>query len=231
MKHQVVPPLIAVLFSILPAHCQEENAGPVTEVQVTTSSGTTRIIAKPKSVMISTLSERRQKLERIVAAESANGSLTAALQTELKADLARIAGEEEAAAAQTTKSANSRVMGIARELDDVGFRLNNALHKEIVTPLVQGTQFAVESGEWIDIDDVAMRRWDLEGRIAKAVAERRISQEDAAGIRKTLDAIGEKESDMRADGDLDVKESRILYTDFDRIASQIDRMSKRRSCK
>lgn len=231
MKDQICLALVAVFSSILPAQCQEESVGPVTEVQVTTSSGTTRIIAKPKSVMISTLSERRQKLERIIADESANGSLPAALQTELRADLVRIAGEEEAAAALATKSANSKVMGIARELDDIAFKLNNALHKEVVTPLVQGTQFAINSGDWIDIDDVAMRRWDLEGRIAKAVAEGRMSQEDAAGIRKTLDAIGEKESGMRADGDLDVKESRILYSDFDRIASQIASMSKRRQRK
>ena len=87
------------------------------------------------------------------------------------------------------------------------------------------------SGDWIDIDDIAMRRWDLEGRIAKAVDEGRLSRENAAQIRKTLDTIGEKENGMRADGDLDVKESRILYTEFDRVASQIDRMSKRRSGK
>lgn len=200
-------------------------------MQVTTSSGTVRLIAKPKSIYISTLTDRRLKLETIVTNASADGSLPENLKTELMTELARIRREEEAASAQASQSANSKVMGLARSLDDVGFKINNVLKREVVTPLVQGTQFAVSSGDWIDIDDVAMRRWDLEGRIAKLVAEGRMTQADAAETRKTLDAVGEKESAMRADGDLDVKESRVLYTDFDRIASQIDRLSKRKPIK
>ncbi len=200
-------------------------------MQVTTSSGTVRLIAKPKSIYISTLTDRRLKLETIIANESTNGSLPEHLKSELMTELARIRREEEAASAQASQSANSKVTGLARSLDDVGFKINNALKREVVTPLVQGTQFAVNSGDWIDIDDVAMRRWDMEGRIAILVAEGRMTQADAAETRKMLDAIGEKESAMRADGDLDVRESRILYTDFDRIASQIDRLSKRKPMK
>ncbi len=223
-------PLFLLLLSF--AHpdsaSSQERPERIDEVQVTTSSGTVRLIAKPKSIYISTLTERRLKLENIITNASANGSLPETLKTELMTELARIRGDEEAAAAQSSQSANSKVMGLARSLDDVGFKINNALKREVVTPLVQGTQFAVNSGDWIDIDDVAMRRWDLEGRIAKLVADGRMTQVDAAATRKTLDAIGEKESAMRADGDLDVKESRALYTDFDRIASQIDRLSKRK---
>jgi hypothetical protein len=229
-------PIIPLFFLLLScaypdSASSQESPQRIDEVQVTTSSGTVRLIAKPKSIYISTLADRRLKLETIVTNASADGSLPENLKTELMTELARIRREEEAASAQASQSANSKVMGLARSLDDVGFKINNVLKREVVTPLVQGTQFAVSSGDWIDIDDVAMRRWDLEGRIAKLVAEGRMTQADAAETRKTLDAVGEKESAMRADGDLDVKESRVLYTDFDRIASQIDRMSKRKPAK
>ncbi len=217
--------LLLSLLRTLPAECQEKPER-LDEVQVTTSSGTTRLIAKPKSVMISTLTERRHKLESIVANASADGTLPEASRSEINSELERIAHEEELAASQSNQTCNSKVMGLARSLDDVGFKLNTALKREVVTPLVQGTQFAVNSGDWIDIDDVAMRRWDLEGRIAKHVADGKMSQENAAELRKTLDAIGEKESTMRADGDLDLKESRLLYGEFDRVASQIERQSK-----
>ncbi|HEY9787120.1 MAG TPA: hypothetical protein V6D17_17140, partial [Candidatus Obscuribacterales bacterium] len=145
---------------------------------------------------------------------------------ELKAELDRIASEEATVSAQATKSANSKVIGLARSLDDVGFKLNSMLKKQVVLPLVQGSHFAVGSGDWIDIDDVAMRRWDLEGRIAKLVADGVMNMETASELRKQMDAIGDRESRMRSDGDLDYKESRILYSDFDRIAGQIEKLSR-----
>jgi len=218
-----------LLLTSRPVCCQEEKQGQVNEIQVTTSSGTTRIIARPRSAMVKTLSEQRQRIENIV--DRAGTALPENVRAEVKSELSRIAAEEASLADDSSNKATSKMMGLARALDDVVFKINASLRKEVATPLVQGTQFAVMSGNWIDIDDIAMRRWDLEGRIAKAVDEGRLSRENAAQIRKTLDTIGEKESGMRADGDLDVKESRILYTEFDRVASQIDRMSKRRSGK
>lgn len=218
-----------LLIASTPVCCQEERLGQVNEIQVTTSSGTTRIIARPKSAMVKTLSEQRQRIENIV--ERAGTALPENVRAEVKSELSRIADEEASLADDSSNKATSKMMGLARALDDVVFKINASLRKEVATPLVQGTQFSIMSGDWIDIDDIAMRRWDLEGRIAKAVDEGRLSRENAAQIRKTLDTIGEKENGMRADGDLDVKESRILYTEFDRVASQIDRMSKRRSGK
>ena len=54
MKHQIccLSLISSLLSNTSPAHCQGESADPAIEVQVTNSSGTTRIIAKPKSVMI-----------------------------------------------------------------------------------------------------------------------------------------------------------------------------------
>lgn len=230
---KLIIPLFVLLLSFAypDSTSSQERPERIDEVQVTTSSGTIRLIANQKSIYISTLTDRRLKLENIIANASDNGSLMEGLKTELMTELARIRTEEEAASTQSSQSANSKVMGLARSLDDVAFKINNALKREVVAPLVQGAQFAVNSGDWIDIDDVAMRRWNLEGRIAKLVAEGRMTQVDAAETRKTLDAVGEKECAMRADGDLDVKESRVLYTDFDRIASQIDRLSKRKPTK
>lgn len=204
------------------------GAQTVSKIQITTGSTTITLMAMPKSVLLGTVCDQRRKLENILASAAQNGQLSQQQHDDLKSELDRVAQEEAAINSEPSKTANSKVMGLARSLDDVVLKMNSIMGRPVALPLVEGSHFAVKSGDWIDIDDVAMRRWDLEGRISKLLAEGKITKEQAVQVRNKLDVVAERESEMRADGDLDFKESRTLYEQFDSVARQIESLSKRR---
>lgn len=55
--------LLLIAFAGGSATLAENGVAQIDAAQVTTSSGTTRIIAKPKSALVDSTSEQRQKLE------------------------------------------------------------------------------------------------------------------------------------------------------------------------
>lgn len=219
-----------VLTTLLILSCAESGAEkpePVSKVTITTGSTTITLTAMPKSTAITTITKRREELDKLLTTAVTSGSLSPEKRDMLRAELDRVAQEEAAIGGSKAQAANSKVIGLARSLDDVGAELNIVLKRDVTTPLVQGSHFSVVSGEWIELDDVAIRRWDLEGRVAKLLAAGRITQIQANDIRKQMDVIAERESGMRADGDLDFKESRVLYTDFDKIGRRLESLSKK----
>lgn len=207
----------------------QEKPAPIQKLEVTTTGTTVTLTATPQSVFITTISKKREKLNGLLADAVTKGMLSPAQQDELRAELDRVAKEEATiAGAGNDAKANSKVVGLARSLDDVGTKLNIVFHSEVTVPLIQGSHFAVVSGQWVELDDVAIRRWDLEGRISKLLADNKVTLDQVKQLRAQMDAIGDRESAMRADNNLDFKESRILYQDFDRVGRKVEDLEKQK---
>lgn len=91
--------LLLIAFAGGSAALAENGIAQIDAAQVTTSSGTTRIIAKPKSALVDSTSEQRLKLEKIV--ERAGTALAENMSIEVNSQLARIAAEKDAFSMQS----------------------------------------------------------------------------------------------------------------------------------
>jgi len=177
-------------------------------------------------VLIGTISTRREELNKLYADALAANLMAEAEKNLLKAELDRIAAEEAAAKALTGVAASSKIVVLARDIDTLGERFNIVLKKPVFVPIVEGSHFTIVKGTVVELDDVAKRRWDLEGKISKYYLENKISASEANKLRSRMDLIATQEAGMRADGDLDLKEGRTLYSEFDKIGSDLDSAAK-----
>lgn len=187
----------------------------------------TKTITTTDPVMLfGTITTRREELNKLYADAVAQNLLAEADKTLLRAELDRIAAEEAAAKSLTGVAASSKVVILARDIDTLGDRFNIVLKKPVFVPIVEGSHFTIVQGTVVELDDVAKRRWDLEGKINKFYLENKISSTQANKLRSRMDLIATQEAGMRADGDLSLKEGRILYNEFDKIGSDLDSAAK-----
>lgn len=177
-------------------------------------------------MLFGTITTRREELNRLYADALAQNALAEAEKNLLRAELDRIAAEEALAKSLTGVAASSKVVILARDIDTLGDRFNVVLKKPVFVPIIEGSHFTIVEGKVVELDDVAKRRWELEGKINKFYLENRISASTAKNLRSRMDLIATQEAGMRADGNLDLKEGRILYGEFDKIGSDLDKAGK-----
>lgn len=187
---------------------------------------TRTITTTDPGMLFGTITTRREELNKLYADALAQNLLAEAEKNLLKAELDRIAAEEAAAKALTGVAASSKVVILARDIDTLGDRFNIVLKKPVFVPIVEGSHFTIVEGKVVELDDVAKRRWDLEGKINKLYLENKISASTANNLRSRMDLIATQEAGMRADGNLDLKEGRTLYSEFDKIGSDLDSAAK-----
>ncbi|MBX9952632.1 MAG: hypothetical protein K2Y39_25890 [Candidatus Obscuribacterales bacterium] len=187
---------------------------------------TRTITTTDPGMLFGTITTRREELNKLYADALAQNLLAEAEKNLLRAELDRIAAEEAAAKSLTGVAASSKVVILARDIDTLGDRFNVVLKKPVFVPIVEGSHFTIVEGKVVELDDVAKRRWDLEGKINKFHLENRISASTANNLRSRMDLIATQEAGMRADGNLDLKEGRILYSEFDKIGSDLDSAGK-----
>lgn len=183
---------------------------------------TRTITTTDPGMLFGTITTRREELNKLYADALAQNALAEAEKKLLRAELDRIAAEEEVAKAMNGVAASSKVVILARDIDTLGDRFNIIMKKPVFVPIVEGSHFTVVEGKVVELDDIAKRRWDLEGKINKMYLESKISSSTANKLRSRMDLIANQEAGMRADGDLDLKEGRILYSEFDKIGSDLD---------
>lgn len=177
-------------------------------------------------MLFGTITTRREELNKLYADALAQNALAEAEKNLLRAELDRIAAEEALAKSLTGVAASSKVVILARDIDTLGDRFNVVLKKPVFVPIIEGSHFTIVEGKVVELDDVAKRRWELEGKINKFYLENRISASTAKNLRSRMDLIATQEAGMRADGNLDLKEGRILYGEFDKIGSDLDKAGK-----
>lgn len=205
---------------------------PLTPITVIdTSTGQTKIavdsfgnvvaISTVQPTMYSaTLDARRSQLQSLIATGEAAGTLPHAQASAFRMELDRLTALENAAAAAGITTTN--VLPIALQMDTLRDQIIAYTHTPQLQPLIIGERFILSNNQVAMLDDVMVRRADLEARIANQLAAGRISQHQAASLLAQMDEIAREEAAMRADGNLSFKESRQLYTAFDRVATKLD---------
>jgi hypothetical protein len=188
---------------------------------VTSSGGTVYLRTASPEVLIKTIEGRRADLEKQVNDACARGDITGNQADAIKRELKRIATET----SSSTISYPSAVM-LAQDLDLIGSQYCTVVTTApAIVPIIAGSHFTVVDGQVLELDDLSVRRADLESRITKDLLRGRLTDAQAANLRAKLSTIGAEQAVYKADGTLDFKEARHLYSDMDKVASQIDSMA------
>jgi len=174
---------------------------------------------KPE-LFLTTLDARIHDLQRLLAKGQASGRLTPAQTSDFRAELDRLSALE--IARKEGGLTYAEALPIAIQLDYLSTRMVTVMPNDSLPPLVAGSRFVLTSGQVVLLDDLMVRRADLEGRIAQSLASGRLTDGQAAGLRTQMDQIAAQESAMRAKGEPSFKEGRRLYSEFDKVASRLD---------
>jgi len=171
------------------------------------------------SLLVTTLEGRRKDLDKMIDQARERGDISAQRCEAMKAELRRIARD-------TGSNEISYPLAVmeAEDLDLIATQYGTLVTAApVYVPIISGSHFTVVDGSVFQLDDLSIRRIDLEGRITKDLLEGRLSESRAAELRAQLSNIGAEAAVYRADGNVDFKESRRLYTEFDRVASGIEK--------
>lgn len=147
------------------------------------------------------------------------GKFSADRADAMKAELRRIADET----GSNTITYSGAVMA-AQDLDLIGTQYRTIVTSApVFVPIIAGSHFTIYNGQVLQLDDLLVRRADLECRIAKDLLQGRLSSSRAAALRSQLNNIGNEAANYRADGNLNDKEVRHLCSDFDKVATEIEK--------
>jgi hypothetical protein len=117
-----------------------------------------------------------------------------------------------------------RAVILARDLDVITTQIGTYV-TTIPQPIIAGSHMTISNGQIVELDDVSIRRSDLEARIVKDYLQGRLTSNQTDSLRSQMNAVETMEGAFRNQhpGDLTLKESRILYTNFDKVASKLDK--------
>lgn len=168
---------------------------------------------------ISTLDARRRELQDIIASQEGSGTLAKTQAQDLRLELERAARLQ---ADRMTSFGPADALPLAVSLDYVG----NQIHAYVPTygyvPLINDSRFIVSGGRVILIDDIMVRRAELQSRIGREFASGTISDRQHDTLRTEMLSLLNEEEQMRQKGSLTFKDSRVLYLGFDKVASHLD---------
>jgi hypothetical protein len=208
-----------------------ETVKETTVTETNTATGdtvTTTTVVKAASVKpdvyIVTIDTRRRELEKIIGEGMATGKLTKAQADELRAELDDITKIEIAAQKVGGPIPYSQIAVIATRLDILGKRITEIIGIPIVPIMVDG-KITIVSGEIVELDAMASRRAEMEGKISIAYAHHTLSKKQVSSLRKQLDDIAVLEVKYRdndINGEFTDQEARDLFKAFDKVGSQID---------
>jgi hypothetical protein len=170
------------------------------------------------TLLVTTITVRRKDLYNMVH-ESIEKKVITPVQGQLiLGELVRI--EREAVPGITY----GRAVILARDLDVITTQVGTYV-TTIPQPIIAGSHMTISNGQIVELDDVSVRRSDLEARIVKDYLQGRLTSSQADSLRSEMNAVETMEGTFRNQhpGDLTLKESRILYTNFDKVASKLDR--------
>jgi hypothetical protein len=162
---------------------------------------------------------RRKNLAEQIDQACDRGEITGYKAEAMKRELSRIDRES------NPTISYSRAVMFAQDLDLIGDQYRTIVKTAPSTyvPIINGSRFTVSSGQVLQLDDLSVRRADLEGRVIKDLLQGRMSESQASNLRAKLESLGNEQAFYTANGNLNDKEARHLYNEFDRVASQIER--------
>lgn len=230
MRKFGTPMAIAALFSCIAM--SSANADTVTTTTTTVEDPTTvTTTSTPGSVvylrtaaptlLVTTIETRRKDIDKMIDQAYDRHEINDKKREALKRELKRIAEET----GTNTITYPGAVM-LAQDLDLIGTQCSTVVTTGgAYVPIITGSHFTVYNGQVLELDDLSVRRADLESRVTKDLLAGRLSDSRAAALRAQLAAIGAEAAAYQADGNLNFKEARNLYTDFDKVASEIEKFA------
>lgn len=199
----------------------------VTTTETTTTStstapatieGTVVTTVEPKTLLY-TIDERRSALERLIDAELLKGHINAAVAQDLRNELIRVKTMQ---ALEGRPMTYLNLVPLAADLDIVVTRLRTQSPAVELTPLVSSKRIIISNTLFVPLDDLLIRRIELEEKIVTSLMGGKITNDQASLLRAQLDTIARTEASMLSDSNIDHKESRVLYKEFDRVGSKLD---------
>lgn len=209
-----------------------KKTDPDTTITTTPSSDVFLRTASP-DVLITTIDDRRKRLEDMIDASVVRGDITAEKAASMKRELGRIDREVDAPGLS-----HSKAVMFAQDLDHIGDQYKTSITTTTPSssttqyvPIINGSSITITTGQTFKLDDLSVRRADLEKRVVKDVLEGRMSESEAARVRSRLESLGNEQALYSANGSLNDKEAKRLYTEFDRVASEIDKIAGKENTK
>jgi hypothetical protein len=174
--------------------------------------------------ILQTVDQRRADLDRRIAEALASGKLSEKKAKEFRRELERINGEVVVLRGQPTPSV-LRTVVLAQDLDAVALGLHSDVATVTLVPIIEGSHFTVFNGQIVQLDDLAVRRIELENKILSAQAAGRITWEQSNDMRNQLNSIAAMEEVYRNSngGTITFKDSRAIYRDMDKVANELDK--------
>ena len=197
------------------------TSGSSTIVTTTVPSNVVYLRTASPTVLVTTLNGRRKSLAESIDQACNHGDISKEKAEAMKRELKRI--DQEASAPSISYS---KAVMVAQDLDQIGAQYQTVVTTEpAYVPIINGSHFTVYIGQILQLDDLSVRRADLEARVTKDVIQGRMSDSQASNLRAQLDAIGNEQAAYNADGNLNFKEAERLYTQFDHVESQIQKIA------
>jgi|AGTN01.3.fsa_nt_gi hypothetical protein len=204
-----------------------KNDPPPTAATPAASSDVFIRTASP-DVLVTTIDSRRKNLEDMIDASVVRGDITAEKAASMKRELGRIdRGVDE-------PLSHSKAVMYAQDLDHIGDQYKTIVTTPSTTqyvPIINGTNITITTGQTFKLDDLSVRRAELEKRVVQDLLQRRLSDSQAARIRSKLESLGNEQALYNASGSLNDKEAKRLYGEFDKVAKEIDRIAGKENTK
>jgi len=213
---------------VLPAHAEVTTTTTTTDTVVDSNGQMVGHVVKETTiksdVYLETIDTRRFELEKVIAQGMATGKITQSQADYLRSELDYVTKQEQIIKQATGVPPYEQIAVIAVRLDVVGQRLSDLVGYKWV-PIVTNGRFVVLNGDVVQLDEIAMRRADLEGKISLALANSTLTTSQADTIRGQLDHIANTEVQFRnssPSGEFTDKQAKELFTDFDHVASNLE---------
>lgn len=202
----------------------EKKSTTVDGVTTTTETTTTKVVPGVEvttDVFVTTLEGRRLQLENAIAAGLAAGTITNAQAKMWRAELDGIARAQAEGRSSLTYTT---ALPLAMSLDYLGNAVAVVTPTLAYVPLISGQRFIVAGGRVIMLDDMMVRRAELESKISRELALGHISGSQAGELRREMTQIAVVERDLRTkdNNDLTPKDGSTLYKMFDKVGSKLD---------
>lgn len=207
----------------------EKKSTTVDGVTTTTETTTTKVVPGVEvttDVFATTLEGRRLQLENAIAAGQAAGTISSTQAKLWRVELDAIA---RAQSEGRTSLTYTTALPLAMSLDYLGNAVTVAAPTLAYVPLISGQRFIVAGGRVIMLDDMMVRRAELESKISRELALGHISSSQAGELRRQMTQIAIVERDLRSkdNNDLTPKDGSTLYKMFDKVGSKLDDWRKR----
>lgn len=197
----VVDPMTGALKGILDSDTRLVNGQPLMPGMIVCDQITGKVIAvvdtngnlmdintaPATSTLITAIDTRRLELNRFLTEALANGQITAAQATAMRAEMDSLVAAEVAAEQSGTGLTYAQVLPVAYGLTVLSNRLVPIVHTTI-TPLI-GQQIIVKDGIVLLTDDLSFRRIGLERRIDDEYSAGRLSAKQVGELKQRLSDI------------------------------------------